>query len=758
MSSTSLVQTDPFTLTPESVHGDSRANAPRSEVNLLALAWRSRWLILTFMLLGAGVGWILLERAEPRYTSQSDIYVERNMPRILDNDLSIGHSSSYLFTQAEIIRSTSVIAAAIDAPEIKQLETIRTADNPIGLIREALRVVVGANDEIIRIAIELPSRTDAPQIVNAIVDAYISKYAEDRKNNAVEILGLLRSEKQRRSEDLEARRKALEAFRSDHPELAVQVRSGNVVNDRFATLNDELNSTEIELLEAKALYNRVQRMYESPALRPLLADMAQKSEGVKEQVLLGLQNQIQSVEMQIAAEQARWGDGHPRVRLLTESLATWQKRLEEQTQKLAEDRAVMIAAYVDSVKQQFELLEHKYAELQRSYDRQFAEAKEASGLTLQLASLQEALARSEKENDVLDDQIKNLNLTEQVGAINVSRMEIARPALLPSYPIPSRFIGIGGLLGSLIGFGLGWLRNLLDHRLKSADEIADALQLPVLGALPLAPGVKDRAEAGMILVNSPRSSLSESIRTLRTAFHFGLGGADARVICITSPSPGDGKSTVASNLAIAMAQAGQRVLLIDADMRKPRQHVIFAAEAAIGLSTVLGERRPASEAIVPTEVDLLSLLPCGPIPSHPVELLNNGFFGDLVTQLSEHYDRILIDSPPVMPVADARVIAAMSDATLLVLRAERATRRLSQAARNELWQVRAKRLGVVVNGVPIRKPGGYGYEYGYGNPYGGYSEGGYGDGGEAGDRLPASRRKKSRARLAAEASAAAPEA
>ncbi|MCA9236873.1 MAG: polysaccharide biosynthesis tyrosine autokinase [Planctomycetales bacterium] len=758
----SLVETDPLAPLAELGPGVAASTPGRPEQNLLALAWQSRWLVLLFMILGGTAGWLLLQRAVPRYTSGSKIYVERNLPQILDSSLSVGQSASYLFTQAEIIRSTSVLAAAVESPEIAQLETIRnavrTGENPLALLREALMVSVGANDEIITVALELPNAEDASRLVNAIVAAYIDKYAADRKSSAVDILTILRAEKQRRQTDLEGRRTDLETFRNDHPELAVKVRSGSIVSDRFSTLTGELNSTEIQLLEAKALYNRVKGMYDSPAQRPLLADMAREnSEGIEEQSLLALQNQVQGVELQIAAEQAHWGDGHPRVKLLMKSLAMWQERLDAKKAELAEDRATMTAAYVDSVKQQYELLEHKYAELQRSYDRQFSEAKEVSAQMLQLASLQEALERSEKENDDINEQIKKVNLTEEVGAMNVSIMEVAAPAAEPSYPDRKRFLAAGSMLGALIGFGLGWLRNLLDHRLKSADEISEALQLPILGALPLAPGVKNHIEAGLMLVNAPRAAFSEAIRTLRTSFHFGLGGPDVRVICITSPSPGDGKSTVASNFAVALAQSGQNTLLIDADMRKPRQHGIFGAAKDSGLSTVLSDRRPASAIIQATGIEHLSLLPCGPVPSNPVELLNNGFFGDLITQLSEHFDRIVIDSPPVMPVADARVIAAMSDATLLVLRAERATRRLSQAARNELWQVRAKRLGVVVNGVPLRGPSGYGYGYGYGAGYGGYSYGGYGDPSADDAPLPSERRKKSRPRLGAEPIAAGPQ-
>jgi capsular exopolysaccharide synthesis family protein len=185
------------------------------------------------------------------------------------------------------------------------------------------------------------------------------------------------------------------------------------------------------------------------------------------------------------------------------------------------------------------------------------------------------------------------------------------------------------------------------------------------------------------------------------------------VILVTSPAPADGKSTVASSLAIAMAQADQSVLLIDADFRRPSQHTIFDLPNEDGLSMAMSERRFPDVEILPSGIESLNILPCGPPPPNPVELINNGFFAKLLDDLRGRYDKIIIDSAPVMPVADSRILASLADATILVLRAGKSTRRPSLGARNELWRVRAQRIGVVVNAAPDDKRGGYGYGYGY---------------------------------------------
>jgi capsular exopolysaccharide synthesis family protein len=527
-------------------------------------------------------------------------------------------------------------------------------------------------------------------------------------------------EKQRRDTELEERRKALTDFRREHPELAVRVGDDTLIERNFTTLSDELNRTEISLLESKARYNRAREMYDKPNERAYLLEAASANQATMRD--MDLEQQVHVTEGALTSERAQWGEGHPRVRLLRESLEGMREQLAKQQQSI-------IIAYVDRLRQDYEVLDHKLSQLRSAYDNQYKQAAEVSNQVLQLASLQEALQRTEGYCDILDDRIKELNLSEDAGAMNVvSILDVATASGMPTYPVRSRFLTMGILAGALVGFGLVWLRELLDHRLRSVEEIASVLQLPVIGALPYFGDRSSKSQTGQLVALSPRSTSAEAVRTLRTALHFGLTGRDVKAILVTSPSPGDGKSTIASNLALALAQADQRVLLLDADLRKPSQHKIFELSRDVGLSSILADRRPIEEAIVPNVLGLLDVLPAGPTPKNPVELLNNGYFAELLDKLREKYDRIIIDSPPVMPIADARVIAALSDATLLVLRAERSTRRMSIGARDELWRVRATRIGVVVNGVPQRKLGPYGY--GYGQEYGSYGYVSYGYGEE----------------------------
>ncbi len=443
---------------------------------------------------------MILQRVTPLYPAQSRIYVDRALPSIMSNEMQLGQSANYVYTQAELIRSTPVLVSVAEAEANANLETFREVDNRVGFLKENLSVTVGTKDDIINVWLQLPNGQDAAHIVNSVVDAYISRYAENRRTSTVEVLNILRNEKQLRDAELEQRRQALVDFRKQHTALAIQVDKENVITRRFSALSEELNQTEIALLEAKARYNRAKQMYDKPSDRIYLLESASKHQaGMRD---MDLEQQVRQIEQVLTSERAQWGEGHPRVRLLRDSFTKQQRRLKEQQQAI-------IVAYVDDLRQEFEVLEHKRKELSTAYERQFKLATDVSSQALELAALEEAFDRTERLCDILDERIKEVDLSQGVGAIDVSILEPAAASTQRSYPVPSRFLASGVLAGGLLGFGLAWLRDLLDHRLKSVDEIASVLQLPVLGCFPISAISRKIPKSGGWLrfhrVPSPRS-------------------------------------------------------------------------------------------------------------------------------------------------------------------------------------------------------------------------------------------------------------
>ena len=361
----------------------------------------------------------------------------------------------------------------------------------------------------------------------------------------------------------------------------------------------------------------------------------------------------------------------------------------------------------------------------RNYQTQEAHAysdyKDALKSAMDLNTVQAEYTQKQSEITLARESLKPLN--ERINALDrqqdllknikhIEPIETAAPRTSPSYPVPAQILALAIVLGVILGGFLAYLRDKTDTRLRTAEEIQNIIGLQILGVVPRMPGRRTSVARAMAVHLDPRSEVAEAYRTIRTAVYFGPAGTRARTLLVTSPEAGDGKTTSASNLAIAIAQTGRSVLLLDADFRKPTQHKNMDVKDSVGLSSVLSGTETLDRAIQRTGVDGLDILPCGAIPGNPSEILNSQEFGELVDRLALKYDHIIFDSPPVNLVTDARILGAVCDATVLVLRAEKSTRKAAEHARNALLSVGAKLIGAVVNGASRGK----GYET-YGGSY-----------------------------------------
>jgi len=339
------------------------------------------------------------------------------------------------------------------------------------------------------------------------------------------------------------------------------------------------------------------------------------------------------------------------------------------------------------------------------------------------------LDRTQKQSDYLDGRIKEVSVNGEdlAGALNVQVVEAARAEDRPTKPRKALTLAAAVLMGLMLGCGLGLTREWMDQRLRSPEEAGELLGLPVLGVVPHIGGKQTQVTRSQYIHRQSLSDVAEAYRTVRTALFFG-GPDGAKTILVTSPNPGDGKSTTASNLAIAMAQAGHRTLLIDCDFRKPVQHKAHELDDKAGLCGVIAGTTKLKEAVRRTSIGHLYVLPCGPLPSNPSEILTSRRFEQVMTVLTGAFDRVVIDSPPICPVADAQILAARADVSILVVRCAKSTRRAAAMAMDALQSVGAQVLGLVVNDL-ARQKGRYGYYRGYGGYYGTNGNGnGHGNG------------------------------
>ncbi|MEK7996290.1 MAG: polysaccharide biosynthesis tyrosine autokinase, partial [Planctomycetota bacterium] len=723
----------------------------------LQMVWRRRWTILVITTLSLMAAFLYLLKAIPIYTSTSRLYVEQSGPKIMNEYEGImTKSMNYLYTQGELMKSTPIIADVVNDPQIKQFRTFANVDNLAAYVKKKLLVNIGRKDDIITVSLDSPYPVEAAEIVNSVVQSYIKYHSSHKRSTVSEVLRILQKEKVKRDAELSKKFEELLAFTRENGIVSLENQGGHIVLERLTRLSTALTEAQLSALNAKADYEATKSMQNEPAKVKQFAS-ASSTVGVRVSVSdteTQLQADLRAAEIELKNTRYHCTEDHPSVQAMHAKISRIEQEMDEQAREFAD-------SYIEVMRLRWVAANEREDELQASVDSQFQMARDLGIKAAEHSVLQSELKRTERLCEILDDRIKELNVTEDTGALNISILEVARPADRPSKPEKPKFMAMGLVLGLAFGGAFAVLRDMLDSRLRSADEISAALGIPVLGIVPTmsdskaiavggrklrtllkrifgrsrqstaapadvskgeflhAPGdgrnltenesfmgralkirsemervrwmqrsskissstaaisqlapetetktvktitlcsqAADRskeaseksytAKCGQKVHLEPNSLVAEAYRTIRTAVFFGVAQDQARTILVTSPAPSDGKSTVASNMAITMAQAGQKTLLIDADLRKPTQHSIFEIEGRDqGLSNLLAGAIDMEQAILHGPTSNLDILTCGVEIPNPVEVLNSDAFAKLLRELTERYDRVIIDSPPV---------------------------------------------------------------------------------------------------------------
>lgn len=680
--------------------------------DLLGILWRRRWTIALVTVLALAGGLMVVQRATPQYESASRIYVELSMPRVFHDyqDGAFARSTNYLYTQAELLDSTPILSDAMHRGRFAQLQTFADVDNTMTALRKRLITAVGRKDDLIRVSFKSPYPEEAAHIVNTVVDAYITFHGQRKRNSAAELLKILRQEKVLRDGEANERLQAMMDFRQQSEGLALGTNhESNVILRSLERLSFALTEAQLATVESKSLYAITRQLQDDPGALQEFVE-AERGRGA----YVSMIEELSTLRTE-ARELGRTRDrclrilepGARAILALDAEMAEIQREISGLNETFADTRLTVAL-------QRWQADQEKEEELAGRFEEARQQAIQLNGQMAQYIVLQSQYEQTRKLCDSLDDRIKELSVVEETGALNTTVLETAEPALKPSEPRKASVMALALGLGLFGGAGLALLRERRDPRLRSAREISALLDLRVLGSIPAMGGFRRKPSVrGRRVHTDPGSQEAEAFRTVRTAIFFSAPKKEVRTILVTSPAPGEGKSTTVANLGIAMAQAGQKVLVLDADFRRPMQHSIFNLHRERkGLSLVLTGKMSLGEAIEHSGVENLDVLTSGPDIPNPAEMLNASGFKRVLDRLIGKYDRILVDSPPVMAVTDALILAARCDATILVLRAETSTRGVSKQARDALASVEAEVLGIVVNDAPHK-----GERYGYSGSY-----------------------------------------
>jgi polysaccharide biosynthesis transport protein len=693
--------------TRENLPAQSHATSPtRNEPandSIIEIVWRQR----TVVAITAGISLVLavlyLLISTRYYTGYSKLFVQQAGAGIPGMEAHAAQDpEAFLYTQREIVQSTPVVAMTLGAPGIRDLRTFAGQDNTFSYFKNSLTVDVGKKDELLSLEFDTPYKDEAVRIVDTLVTSYKDYQSKQRSSSASDMLDFLKQEVEQKTKELSRKQEELAAFEAKHGLLSSRDGKTNIVKQQLDNLTAALTAAQLETINAKTAWDDINRtVLNTPQRQEQFKKYHDDNAGFSQTAVddATLRSQILQAEASLGVYRQKYGPKHPAI--LNLQYAIDQLNIQ----------------YANAVYRRWESAKGKEEDLKASFDKQQHDAIAQSNLVVAEANLMNAVDGLQKDLKDLNEKFQSVKLSQRGGAPTIQVLEPPSVSRVPTRPHVLQNLALALLGGMMVGCGIACVRDWYDFRLRSADEIKSALGVTVLGVVPHVEDETSPIARGQKIHIDPASEAAEAYRSLRTAIWFGTKEGQAKTILVTSPERGDGKTTCASNLAISIAQASRRVLLVDADMRAPMQDLIFSMNGRVGLGNVLQGKDELDVAIRHTGIENLDLLPAGIAGRNPSELLNSQRFLDLLDQLAEKYDHVVIDSPPLLAVTDARIIAASTDATVLVLRAGKSNRKLSELSIDGLVSVGAKLLGAVVNDVRRR-----GYRY-----YGSYGRYGYGE-------------------------------
>ncbi len=740
--------------------------------DLWEAAWRRKYHVLLGVVVGLALG-VLFYAMWPRtYESLAQILVMKKTP---DTPLSSSDPASrvlgaspnlvedFLETHKTVIRSSVVIDNAIAKGHLADLATFRQSERPAKDLLRSLTVSRGDRDkrpttsQILNVTFRAGEPEDCTAVVGSVVASYRDFLTNTTQNSAREALELITKARNILENDLDQKEKSYAEFRRNTPVLWKTQYGTTLYQERLAIIDAQRSALAVRKAQIRATLDAVDAAVKQGRSRAELMDLVSASlarstvtlrqpggqptalrpsadgepGGHSQSALEPELIRLQLLERRLMEE---WGPKHPEVLSVREQLQTLRgllvpstapaDKIPEQRKSELVVREQMVDLKIGQLKQELDDLQRNAASLDALFATELQEAKKVFPYETQDEIFRRQIERSQLLYENIVKRLKELDLTNNFGGYDTQVItpptEAEKVAPRGVFVFPTSL-----LLGLLLGAGLAYLAESTDKSFRSAEEIRRRLGLPVMSCIPAikpdslavrpgnAMGAAREATLDPVLTafHRPKSKEAEAFRAVRTALYFSTRGSECKVVQVTSPNMRDGKSTLAANLALVIAQSGKRVLLVDADLRRPRVHRLFGVGDAVGFSSVLQGLAEPTEAIVPTAVPDLWVLPCGPLPANPAELLTATRFPELLQWMRERYDYVLVDTPPLLAVTDPSVVAPRVDGVILTLRPQN-SRVAALRAKEVLANLNVNVFGLVVNTGEMGKES---TEYGYYN-------------------------------------------
>ncbi|MGB5232419.1 MAG: polysaccharide biosynthesis tyrosine autokinase [Desulfoprunum sp.] len=679
--------------------------------------------------------------ATPIYTAASQVLIERNRSNSGLEYQSYAYEPEFLDTQTEIIRSANVARKVVarlklatqyrhyfledDKNGLSLIGTVRKAfsgmiagigsffagdddrktgskdifetvlpksDEEIiaGIIQGGLSVKPLKNTKIVTITYADKNPAVAKLVADAVVQAYIDELLEIKLATSNYSLKWMNSKAAEERDKLEKSERDLQSYMRENDLVTVENKL-TVLPQKLSEVGVQLSKAETEEKELQDLLEQINAVIDSPDRLETIQTFAAS------EVLKGIRERIYKANQNIQDLSKKFGRKHPMM-----------VKANDELRILREERRFEIDRIVSSVKNSLALASSK----KKSLDELLASTK-LEVLNLNERFVQYSIMKREVDSnrlvyDTLQAGIKKEGVTEQSQSINVWVVKPAELPGAPTKPNKKRNILIGLILGLCSGVGLAFFIDYLDNTIRQPKELEERFGLTVLGAVDDMRG--DGQDIESFIKLQPLSPTAESYRLIRTSLLLSSAEHPPKTLLVTSMEAQDGKSSTTVNLARTLAQGGNSVLVIDCDLRRPRMHSLLGMDNSVGLSRFLaGNCGP--DIIFKIQDEAISLIPSGPVPPDPAELLGSKKMKDLIDQMNGQFDFVLLDSPPIQSVTDSLALSRFVSGTILVVRAGKTTFEVLEGGLKKLGDINSRVLGFVLNGIKQQDAGKHYYGY-----------------------------------------------
>jgi succinoglycan biosynthesis transport protein ExoP len=701
---------------------------------------KHQWLILTFLLTVVTVVTIATFKMMPVYEAAARVEVDKESQSMLPFQQVGSYDEfmdmeNYIETQAKILQSETLALQTIKSLDLGRYPEFGGTTNTstfahgsaapkrpaiLGAFLGALTVKRVPNSRLVEVKFEAQDPQLAAQIVNTHLQNYIEQNFRSKYDATTQASNWLSSELEELRIKVEKSEDARIAYERQNQIWQIDEKQ-DITTQKLSDLSKAVTDAQTVLAAKEALY------------RMAVAGSVDSIPGTQENgVLPNLLKKKSDLDQQYADAVNLYGPNYPKV-----------QRLAAQQKELDEDLAKARKTATESVQQDYNTAQSRVELLQEALDKQKAQANDLAEKLVQYHILQHDAESNKQLYDGLLQKLKEAGIT---AGLRSSNIRVVDPALAPSYPSrpqKGRNILLGLLVGLVGGVGLALLREYLDNTVKSPDDIEALTGLPSLAVVPSMPGLNGHdkrlsrlareanlqgasgSRVELLSYMQPKSQISEAFRALRTSLLLSQADHPPQVILVTSALPREGKTTAAVNLAVTLAQLGDRTLLMDSDLRKPgiRRALNLTMGKDVGLSSYLAGVSSLDEVMMPhPTISNLVALTTGPVPPSPADLLSSHRMREGIAELRRRFKFIVIDSPPIMAATDAVILSALTDGVLLVVRSGTTPKEAFTRTRDLLAAVKCRLLGVVLNAVDSSAPDYYYsyryYPYAYGYGYG----------------------------------------